>query len=114
MKFDSPLRHAHNEVLNVAFCLGIVGTIPLLGMFLQQLCCVWRSKGDFAPFVTLAVMIIGLTEPVLFITMPTALTILWIVVLCRQEDDDPLPERLLKAGQAMPLRQGPASVADAI
>jgi len=79
--FDPLLRHAHNEVLNIALGLGIVGTIPLLGMFLQQVLRVWRTEDELPAFVTTAAIIAGLTEPVLFITMPTALLILWIIVL---------------------------------
>jgi len=97
-KFDFPLRHAHNEVLNVAFSLGIAGAIPLLGMFLQQLFSVWSTKDDLPLFVTAAGIIAGLTEPVLFLAMPTALMILWIVVLCRREQDAPAVEIGIEAG----------------
>ena len=99
-ELDPFLRHAHNEVLNGALGLGIVGTIPLLGMFLQQLLGIWRTVDELPLFVTMATIIAGMTEPVLFITMPTVLLILWIVVLCRQEHDLPSPGRLLDVNPA--------------
>ena len=82
-EYEPHLRHAHNELLNAALCLGIVGVILTAGMFMQQIIAVCTSRDELPLFVTVLTIIAGITEPVLLLTMPTVLMILWILVLCR-------------------------------
>jgi len=84
VEFVFPLRHAHNEILHVALCLGCVGAGFALAMFLQQLGIVWKTRDDLPVYVTLMTITAGLTESVVFIAPPTILMILWLIVLCRQ------------------------------
>ncbi len=78
---DPPLRHAHNEILNVVLCTGWVGAGLVLATFLQQLYLAWASPSGLPDYVALVAMIVGITEPILFTNLPTLLTILWLLAL---------------------------------
>ena len=87
--FEHHLRHAHNEILNAALCLGIVGAVLLVGMFLQQIIAACTTRDELPIFVTVVTLIAGITEPVLLISMPPVLMILWIMILSRATVESP-------------------------
>lgn len=75
------LHHAHNLLLNVALCTGLVGGLLVVAMLLTQLWGLFRRPATFPDLAMVTVFFGGLTEPILFGPMPRAGTIIWLIAL---------------------------------
>jgi len=75
------LHHAHNLLLNVAICTGVVGAAILVGMLLSQVVQALR-RPDVVPDMAVAlVLVAGIAEPLLFGPMPRSHTVIWLIAL---------------------------------
>ena len=94
------LHHAHNLLLNVLLCTGVVGGLLLLGMVVTPTLALLRRPAALADLALVIVLVAGLTEPVLFGPMPRVMTIVWFVgVLWRQTGASLDPGRGPAAGR---------------
>lgn len=97
---ENDLHHAHNLLLNTILCVGLFGGVILVAMLLTQLGKLLTSPSIFPDLILIVVLIIGLTEPVLFGPMPRGSTIIWLIALFWRQLDkflqpiDALPKEI--------------------
>jgi len=75
------LHHAHNQLLNVVLCSGVVGGLLVAAMLLHQTSALFRRPDAFADVATVFVLVVGLTEVVLFGPMPRSHTLIFLIAL---------------------------------
>lgn len=73
--------HAHNQVINTALCVGIVGAGLLAAMFLGLLVTCLRRPDPVVGMALAFVFVAGITEPVLFGPMPRSHTVIWLLAM---------------------------------
>lgn len=75
------LHHAHNLLLNVALCTGVVGGLLLAGMLLHQAFLAVKHPDAVPDLATVFILVAGITEPLLFGPMPRSHTVIWLLAL---------------------------------
>ncbi len=78
---ESDLHHPHNMLLNTMLCVGLFGVMIVVAMLFTQLGKLFTSPSIFPDLILIVVLIIGLTEPVIFGPMPRGSTIVWLIAL---------------------------------
>jgi len=75
------LHHAHNLLLNVTLCTGVVGGLLLAGMLLNQAFLAVKHPDAVPDLATVFILVAGITEPLLFGPMPRSHTVIWLLAL---------------------------------
>lgn len=81
------LHHAHNLLLNITLCTGVVGGLLLVGMLLNQLLLAVGSHDPVPDMATVFILVAGITEPLLFGPMPRSHTVIWLLALFWRQSD---------------------------
>lgn len=88
-RFDSwSLVHAHNLFLQSLLFVGIIGTLPLAGAVLAQIRAFFRAPNAFRDAILFYTLILGVTETSLLSNMPGPQSLLWMLALVMNGDDD--------------------------
>ena len=84
-RMDYISDHAHNLWLNIALCLGAIGTLIFLAMVVHLLVRTVRHPSPLPGIALAIILVASISEPLLYGPMPRSHMVIWLFALFWQQ-----------------------------